>query len=188
MEMAENYQKSRHVSHCSVNSTCATHCCTFGLSDPKCAQHYSECIQEHNSLCSDCINIIVTLDELKQKIEKMMNPDSQAEAKYDFENASEHIIEWLRHNLRAAQQDFEKKKIISEMEIDEVFGTFDWGQKILPQEYRESQKKYFGKKGMSVFIGSFFWKDSLSSPTANASAATTSSAYSLFLHNPILLQ
>ena len=150
MEMAENYQKSRHVSHCSVNSTCAKDCRTFGLSDPKCARHYSECIQEHNSLCSHCINIIVTLDELKQKVEKMMNPDSRAEAKYDFENASEHIIKWLRHNLRAAQQDFEKKKIISEMEIDEVFGTFDWGQKILPQEYRESQKKYFGKKGMSV--------------------------------------
>ena len=42
MEMTENYQKSRHVSYCSVNSTCATHCCTFGLSNPKCAQHYSE--------------------------------------------------------------------------------------------------------------------------------------------------
>ena len=64
MKMAENYQKSRQVSHCSVNSTCATHCCTFGLNDPKCAQRYSECTQEHNSLCSDCINIIVTLDEL----------------------------------------------------------------------------------------------------------------------------
>ena len=110
----------------------------------------------------------------------MTNPDSQAEAKYDFENASEHIIEWLRHNLHAAQQDFEKKKIIPEMEIDEAFGTFDWDQKILPQEYRELQKKYFGKKGMSVFIGSFVWKDSLLSSTVNASAAPTSSAYGLF--------
>ena len=116
----------------------------------------------------------------------MMNPDSQAKAKYDFENASEHIIEWLRHNLCAAQQDFEKKKIISEMEIDEVFGTFEWGQKILPQEYRESQKKCFEKKGMSVFIGSFVWKGSLSSPTANASAATTSSAYSFFTQSHIV--
>ena len=40
----------------------------------------------------------------------MTNPNLQAEAKYDFENASEHTIEWTRHNLRAAQQDFEKKK------------------------------------------------------------------------------
>ncbi|CAF4127176.1 unnamed protein product [Rotaria sp. Silwood2] len=175
IEMAEGYQKSRHINHCSANSSCTTHCCTFGLSDPNCAQYSSACTQEHNSICSDCINIIGTLDEVKQKIEKMKNLDLQAEVKYDFENASEHIIEWLRHNLRAAQQDFEKKKIISEMGTDEAFGTFDWGQKILPQEYRESQKKYFGKKGMSVFIGSFVWKD-VSSSTVNMSV-TTSSAY-----------
>ncbi|CAF3865475.1 unnamed protein product [Rotaria magnacalcarata] len=175
MDMAESYQKSRHINHCSVNSSCATHCCTFSLSDPNCEQLYSACTQEHNYICSDCINIIETLDEIRQKIEKMRNPDLQAEAKNDFKNTSEHIMEWLRHNLRAAQQDFEKKRIISKMGTDEVFGTFDWGQKILPQEYRESQKKYFGKKGMSVFIGLFVWKD-VSSSTVTASV-TTSSAY-----------
>ena len=93
MEMAENYQKSRHIIHCSGNSNCATHCCTFGLSDSNCAQHYSECTQEHNSILSDCINVIRALDEIKQKIEKMTNLYLQVEAKYDFENASECIIE-----------------------------------------------------------------------------------------------
>ena len=44
------------------------------------------------------------------------------------------------------QQDCEKTKIISQMVTDEAFGTFDWVQKILPQEYRESQRKYYGKK------------------------------------------
>ena len=186
IEMAENYQKSRHIIYCSGNSNCATHCCTFGLSDSNCAQHYSECTQEHNSICSDCINTIRTLDEIKQKIEKMINPDLQAEAKNDFENASEHIIEWMRHNLRAAQQDFEKKKIMSEMGTDEAFGTFGWGQKILSQEYRESQKKYFGKKGMSVFIGSFVWKSDSTSPTVNASTRTTLAAYTISTQSYII--
>ena len=58
----------------------------------------------------------------------------------------QNIIEWSRHNIRAAQQDLEKAKIISQMGIDEAFYTFDRDQKILRQEYRESQKKYFGKK------------------------------------------
>ncbi|CAF3292691.1 unnamed protein product [Rotaria sp. Silwood2] len=63
------------------------------------------------------------------------------------------------------------------MGTDEAFSTFDWGQKILPQEYRESQKKYFGKKGMSVFIGSFVWKnDSLSSSVADSAIATSSTS------------
>jgi hypothetical protein len=54
------------------------------------------------------------------------------------------------------------------MATDEAFCTFDWGQKILPQENRESQKKYFGKKGMSVLIGSFIWKNEPTSPTMNS--------------------
>ena len=43
--------------------------------------------------CSDCINIIRTLDEIQAKIETIFDKDSQAEANYDFKNASEHIIE-----------------------------------------------------------------------------------------------
>jgi hypothetical protein len=143
IDMAEKYQKIRHSGHCSADSTCITHCTTFGLSHPNCGQHYSKCNQAHTANCSDCMNIIQTLDEIKQKIEKISDKDIQTENKYDFENASEHIVEWSRHNLRATQQDCEKPRIISKMGIEEAFCTFDWGQKILPQEYREAQKKIF---------------------------------------------
>ena len=56
------------------------------------------------------------------------------------------------------------------MEEDEAFCTFDYAQKILPQQYREAQSAYFGKKGMSVLVGSFVWKDST---TKLASTVTT---------------
>ena len=58
---------------------------------------------------------------------------------FDSESASEHIIEWSHHNLRAAQQDAEKKIISSQMDHDEAFCTFDWGQKILPQSIEKLQ-------------------------------------------------
>ncbi|CAF4465735.1 unnamed protein product, partial [Rotaria sp. Silwood2] len=154
IDMAEQYQKIRHSGHCSDNADCITHCTTFGLSDPMCAQHRSDCNHAHTSDCPDCANIVLTLDEIGQKIEKITDKDIQREAKFDFENASEHIIEWSRHNLRAARQDAEKKSIISQMDDDEAFCTFDWGQKILPQDHRETQSKYFGKKGMSIVVGS----------------------------------
>ena len=51
MEMAENYQKSRYTGHCIANSNCTSHCTTFALSDPNCAEHYSNCSQEHMSIC-----------------------------------------------------------------------------------------------------------------------------------------
>ena len=176
MQMAEDYQKTRHISHCAEDSDCASHCTTFALSDSNCSAYFSKCNREHTSMCSDCTNIVRTLDEIKETIEKISNPDLRAELIYDFENASQHIIEWSRHNIRAAQQDFGKMKIISEMGTDEAFATFDWGQKILPQEYRESQKKYFGKKGMSVFIGSFVWKVGSTLPGIYTTATTTTSS------------
>ena len=173
IDMAEQYQKSRHSSHCSDNADCITHCTTFGLSDSKCAAHYSHCNHTHTSQCHDCVNIIVTLDEINEKIQNITDNDTRREASFDFENASEHIVEWSRHNLRAARQDGEKKSIISQMGDDVAFCTFDWGQKILPQEHREHQSKYYGKKGMSVLVGSFLWKDSTA--TLTNTAATTAS-------------
>ena len=38
---------------------------------------------------------------------------------------------------------------------------FDRGHKFLPQEYREAQSTYFGKRGMLMLVGSFVWKDSM---------------------------
>ncbi|CAF2080769.1 unnamed protein product, partial [Rotaria magnacalcarata] len=153
--MAEQYQKTTHSGHCYDNSDCITHCTTFGLSDAKCSEHHFKCTQSHTFDRPDCINIIQTLDEIGERIKKISQEEIKRKTQYDFENTAQHIIEWSRHNLRAAQQNTAKSKIISKMKSDEAFCTFDWGQKILPQEYRESQSTYFGKKGMSVLVGSF---------------------------------
>ena len=67
----------------------------------------------------------MTHDEIRQHIEHISDKIIAKEAKFDFENASEHIIEWSRHNLRAARQDTEKKNMISQMEKDEAFCKFD---------------------------------------------------------------
>ena len=135
--MGEQYQKIKRTGHCFDDADCITHCTIFGLSDSKHAEYYSNCNHTHTAHCPDCINIIITLDEISQQIPKVGNKDFEREARFDFENASEHIVEWSHHNLRAARQDTEKKSIISQMEEDEAFCTFDWGQKILPQKHRE---------------------------------------------------
>ncbi|CAF4179039.1 unnamed protein product, partial [Rotaria socialis] len=46
---------------------------------------------------------------------------------------------WSRHNIRSARGNEAKNQTIAQMGDDEAFCTFDWGQKILPQEYREKQ-------------------------------------------------
>jgi len=64
------------------------------------------------------------------------------------------------------------------MDDDEAFGTFDWAQKIVPQEYREAQSKYFGKSAMSILVGSFVWKDPLPSLATAANTTTTTTSLS----------
>lgn len=187
MEMGESYQKSRHAKHCEMHSDCITHCTIFALSDPNCAEQYLQCNQEDTAVCSDCNNILETLDEIKQRSENIVDPELQADAAYDFENASEHIMEWFRHNVRAAQQDFEKTKIISTMGIDEAFCTFDRGQKILPQEYRESQKKSISeKKGMSILVGSFVWKSGSTSAVFQNTASIANISHNFRTESYIL--
>ena len=107
--MAEQYQKIKYNGHCSKDSNCITHCTTFGLSDSKCAEHYSNCSHAHVLECPECINIILTLDEISRNIEQITDKDTQREVKFDYKNASKHIVEWSRHNLRAARQNAEKK-------------------------------------------------------------------------------
>lgn len=94
IQMAEQYQKTTHTGHCSANSSCIMHCTTFGLSDPKCNAHQSRCTEQHTSMCPDCVNIIRTLDEIQEKISKLMDEELRNEAKYDFDQASQHIREF----------------------------------------------------------------------------------------------
>ena len=132
------------------------------------------------------MNIIATLDEISQHIQNIADKEIAQEAKFDFENASEHIIEWLRHNLRAARQDCEKKFIISQMEEDEAFCTFDWGQKFCLRNIEKLKVHTLAKKGMSVLVGSFVWKDSTAN-LANTAATTTSLSPLHIVLNHILL-
>ena len=123
--------------------------------------------------CPDCIIIILTHDEISQNIEENTDKDIQREVKFGYENASEYIVKWSRHNLRATRQDAEEKFIISRMDQDEAFCVFDWGQKFLSQEYREAQSTYFGRRGMLVLVRSFVWKDSMPPLATTMTTITT---------------
>ena len=159
IDLAELYQKINHMGHCLDDVDCVTHCTRFGLSDPSCPNQYIDCTRQHETICKDCLNVILTLDEVEEKIKGIHDEELRREVAYDFENSVQHIHEWFRHNVRASQQSHQKVKIISSMLFNEAFATFDWAQKVLPQEHREGQSSYFGKSGMSLLIGSFLWKE-----------------------------
>jgi hypothetical protein len=77
---------------------------------------------------------------------------------YDFKTVWDAIFQLMAHRIRAAQQEQQKKKYLDEIDDTTAFLTVDWSQKILPQQFREGQSSYFGKKGMSLLVGSFAFK------------------------------
>ena len=63
---------------------------------------------------------------------------------------------------------------------------FDRGQKFLPQEYREAQSSYFGKRGMLVLVKSFVWKDSMPPLATTMTTITTFSPFTFSTKSYIL--
>ena len=157
IEMAEKYQKIHRLGHFVYDLDCVTLCTRFALSDPLCIDQYFDCSRPHVVNCRDCLNVISTLDEIAEQIRKISDEELRRETSYDFENSTQYIHEWFRHNIRAAQQNKEKVNIISNMTSSEAFATFDWAQKVLPQEHREGRGTCYGKSGMSLLVGSFVW-------------------------------
>lgn len=56
------------------------------------------------------------------------------------------------HVLRSSYTDDERSKIINELKDNEAMLTLDFAQKLLVQKHYETQKNYFGKRGMSYHI------------------------------------
>ena len=77
---------------------------------------------------------------------------------YDVDVAIKSILEFMKHKIRDAQQ--KKAKVDAFDVIDHViaFWLKDFAQKILSIKYREGQKEYFGKKGMSMHVDVFISK------------------------------
>jgi len=51
-----------------------------------------------------------------------------------------------------------KRRNINELDNTTAFLTVDWSQKVLPQQFREGQSSYFGKRDMSLLVGCFVFK------------------------------
>ena len=97
-------------------------------------------------------------DEIEDQINQINDEEARGELFYDFKLAWDNIFQLMAHRLRAAQQERQKEKYLSEMDEFTALLTIDWSQKILPQEFREGQSAYFGKKGMSLLVGTFVFK------------------------------
>ena len=67
----------------------------------------------------------------------------------------------MKHQLRDAQQRKVKKAVLENLNNGSVFWLRDFAQKILPCQFREGQKQYFGKKGISLHVDVMLLKEKM---------------------------
>ena len=78
--------------------------------------------------------------------------------KYDTEKAAERILQWKAHIVRAINQEKSKIDVLNNITGEEVLVVMDWVMKWLPRSYRETQKEWFGKKGISWHVSACITK------------------------------
>jgi hypothetical protein len=180
LENNQLYLKSKYGRHCGDAEQTTTHCTIYGLSQAnnpfsrKCVIILMVCfvkvcstkeiasINANNNflICChlECISVAEMFDQIEDAINTIAVEETKGELLYDFKLALDSVFQLMGHRIRAAQQEHQKEKYLGEMDETTAFLTVDWSQKILPQQFREGQSSYFGKKGMSVLVGSFLFK------------------------------
>jgi len=159
LESSKRYLKTLYPVHCIENSSIASHCIYFAVFNQKDDDFQPDHEHEHDEVCDNCMLLFVTLEKLKTIIGNLPDTEARSEMIFDVTQGITNILNWMKHIIRGVQQ--EKAKVIafdSLQDTDTGFWLSDWAQKILQSSFRESQREYFGKKGMSLHIDVLFMK------------------------------
>ena len=110
-----------------------------------------------DEVCEDCNGLCKALQGISDvAISYKVTEDTM----YDINIAIKDIIEYVKHLMRDGQQRKAKYDAFSLLDHDTGFWIKDFAQKVLPVKFREGQKDYFGKKGMSMHIDVFMVRKS----------------------------
>ncbi len=78
--------------------------------------------------------------------------DVRDDALFTAQTARDAINSWKSHQLRMVHQDTARTDILDGLEKDSVLIVQDFAMKFIPVQYREMQKEFFGKRGISWHI------------------------------------
>ena len=155
LERSKRYMKTRYQVHCNgLDDSIASHCANFSLSDSS-NKYLQGQFNLSDEICADCYELCETLENV-QELAKSNSAD--ADTFYDIDIAIRDIYEYIKHLMRDAQQKKAKIDAFKMLDNETGFWLKDFCQKILPAKFREGQKEYFGKKGMSLHVDIFFLK------------------------------
>ena len=87
------------------------------------------------------------------------NDEKREELQHDLEAAIPKLEMWKSHVIRSVHQDAAKTAVVDALTETEALLIMDWAMKFLPTSYRETQRDWFGKKGLPWHITVAITKD-----------------------------
>ena len=78
--------------------------------------------------------------------------DVRDDALFISQTARDAINSWKSHQLRMVHQDNARTNILDILEQDSALIVQDFAMNFIPAQYRETQKEFFGKRGISWHI------------------------------------
>ena len=88
-------------------------------------------------------------------VEQRVNllPDTvKDKLQFRVKQAKSAILAWKSYLLRSVNQDAAQTDVLEKLDESSVLLVQDWAMKYLPRKYRESQKDWFGKRGIPWHI------------------------------------
>ena len=128
------------------------HVLLFALSDAN-----KTCLRANSETSNNSSDDFRKLIEAIYKIQPIIKYNENFDAVCDC-NIAIKDIEYIKHLVRDVQQSKAKSYAFDKVDNNSAFWLCDFGQKIIPIKYCESQKEYFDKKGMTLDIDVFFYK------------------------------
>ena len=77
---------------------------------------------------------------------------------YDIEKAKEDMTNLAKHIIRDVQQNKAKVGVMEKTDDSSILCLKDWSQKVPPLTFKEPQRDYSGKKGMSQHVDVIYSK------------------------------
>ena len=156
IERGKRYLKTRFQIHCSDSTTLIhSHSTSFALSDPSNNKLQVTGMKTCNDVCYDCLDLFKVIQFVVDTSKDKTTEDTI----HDINAAINDICLYIKHLIRDAQQKKAKSQCFNKLNEETCFWLKDFCQKIIPVRFREGQKEYFGKKGMSMHVDVFFIKD-----------------------------
>ena len=151
------YVKGNYRLHVCKEGLCASHCCTFALSNPKSRDLKESCRHSHSETCHDCQNLFFCLESVTDLIHEHVK--EQEELLYEAKVGTCYIFEWMKHIMRGVHSQDSKINALSNLDNESAWLVGDWMMKILPQRCREKMEDWCGKRGISGHVHCFLMPD-----------------------------